>query len=144
MNLITSFLVMNTHQRCLQERVKIWNEPKQVMPNSPDLRWSLEIKLIWTFDTEFPTFFNLTIKPFLSYNVYRSPPAALMLVLETGMAAVQMTLADLEVGENMLIEAYIEEHVFAAAYLLSWQLLLAFFKAASAEVGIASAEVGIA
>ena len=31
---------------------------KQVMPKSEDLRRSLEINAIWTFDTEFPTFFN--------------------------------------------------------------------------------------
>ena len=28
------------------------------MPKSQDLSRSLEIKLIWTFDTEFPTIFN--------------------------------------------------------------------------------------
>ena len=31
---------------------------KQVMPKSDDLRRSLEINTIWTFDTEFPTIFN--------------------------------------------------------------------------------------
>ena len=33
-------------------------ELKQVIPKSEDLSRSLEIKLIWTFDTEFPTIFN--------------------------------------------------------------------------------------
>ena len=49
---------MNPHQRCLQAKVINWNEPKQVMPKSKDLSRSLEIKPIWTFDTEFPTIFN--------------------------------------------------------------------------------------
>ena len=31
---------------------------KQVMPKSEDPSSSLEINAIWTFDTEFPTFFN--------------------------------------------------------------------------------------
>ena len=49
---------MNPHQRCVQARVKNRNEPKQVMPNSQYLSRSLEIKVIWTFDTEFPTICN--------------------------------------------------------------------------------------
>ena len=32
MHLITLFRVMNSHQRCLQAKVKYRNEPKQVMP----------------------------------------------------------------------------------------------------------------
>ena len=54
MHLITLFRVLNPHQRCLQAKVKNRNEPKQVLPKSRDLK----IKLIWTFDTEFPTIFN--------------------------------------------------------------------------------------
>ena len=49
---------MNPHQRCLHAKVKNRNEPKQVMAKSQDLCRSLEIKLIWTFHTEFPTIFN--------------------------------------------------------------------------------------
>ena len=49
---------MNSHQRCLQAKVKYQNEPKQVMPKSDDRSRSLEINVIWTFDTEFPTIFN--------------------------------------------------------------------------------------
>ena len=53
---------MNPHQRCLQAKVKNQNERKQVhvMPKSQDLSRSLEIKIIWTFDTEFPTIINKT------------------------------------------------------------------------------------
>ena len=58
MHPITLFWVMNPHQRCLQAKVKYRNEPTQVKPKSEDLSRSLEIKQIWTFDTEFPTIFN--------------------------------------------------------------------------------------
>ena len=49
---------MNPHQRYLQAKVKYRNEPKQATPKSEDSSRSPEIKLIWTFDTEFPTIFN--------------------------------------------------------------------------------------
>ena len=49
---------MNPQQRCLQAKVKNWNEPNQVMPKSQDLSRSPQIKLIWTFDIEFLTIFN--------------------------------------------------------------------------------------
>ena len=55
---MTLFRVMNPHQRCLQAKVKYRNQPKQVMPKSKDLSRSLEIKPIWTLNTEFPTIFN--------------------------------------------------------------------------------------
>ena len=44
---------------------KIWNEQKQVQPKSQDLSRSLEIKVIWTFDTEFPTYIFIYI-----YNLH--------------------------------------------------------------------------
>ena len=56
MHLITLFRVMNPHQRCLQAKVKYWNEPKQVMPKSK----SVEINAIWIFYTEFLTIFNIS------------------------------------------------------------------------------------
>ena len=37
------------------------NEPKQVIPKRQILNRPLEIKLIWTFDTEFLSIFNKTI-----------------------------------------------------------------------------------
>ena len=58
---------MNPHQRSLQARVKNRNEPKQLMPKSEDLSKSLEIKLTWTFDTEFPTVFNISYT-FITFN----------------------------------------------------------------------------
>ena len=58
MHLVKLFRVINPHQRCLQAKVINWDEPKQVMPKSRDPSRSLEMKLIWSFDTEFPTIFN--------------------------------------------------------------------------------------
>ena len=58
MHLITLFRVMNPHQRCLQAKVRHRNEPQQLMQKSEDLKRSLEIKPIWTFDTEFLTIFK--------------------------------------------------------------------------------------
>ena len=45
--------------RDAKAKVINWNDPKQVMLKSQDLSRSLEIKPIWTFDTEFPTFFSI-------------------------------------------------------------------------------------
>ena len=45
---MTLFRVMNPPKRCLQAKVKYWNEPKQVMPTNEDLSRSLEICAIWT------------------------------------------------------------------------------------------------
>ena len=44
----------------LTSQSKNQNEPKLVMPKNQDLSRSLEIKVIWTFDAEFPTIFNET------------------------------------------------------------------------------------
>ena len=41
---------------------------KQVMPKSEDLRRSLEINAIWTFDTEIPTIFNKSY----TYIIFKS------------------------------------------------------------------------
>ena len=42
----------------LQAKVKYHNELKQVMSRSEDLSRSLEIKPIWTFESEFPTVYS--------------------------------------------------------------------------------------
>ena len=64
---------MNPHQRYLQAKVKYQREPKQVMPKSEDLSRSLEINAIRTFDTEFPTIFNISCTCFIfkSADKYR-------------------------------------------------------------------------
>ena len=57
---VTLFRVLNPHHRCLHAKVKNRNEPKEVMPKNQDLIKSLEITILWKFDTEFPTIFNKT------------------------------------------------------------------------------------
>ena len=59
---------MNPLKRCLHAKVKYWNEPKQVMPKSKHISRSLEIKPIWTFDTDFSTFSNNHAHIFIVYN----------------------------------------------------------------------------
>ena len=53
MHLITLLWDIDPHQRCLQAKVKNRNEPKQVMANCQHLCRSLEIELIWTYETVF-------------------------------------------------------------------------------------------
>ena len=50
--------VMNPHQRGVHGQVKNRNESKQVLPKNEDLSRSLDIRVIWKLDTEFPTIFN--------------------------------------------------------------------------------------
>ena len=57
---ITFFRVMDPHQRCLQAKIEKRNEAKQVMQKGQDRVRLLEINMIWTFHTEFPTSFNKT------------------------------------------------------------------------------------
>ena len=59
---------------------------------------------------------------------------ALMNVLDLSSHAVDHVLGDTDIGETALIESSSEEHTYAIAYLLSWKLLLVFFKSASSEV----------
>ena len=66
--------------------------------------------------------------------VCRSPPAALMSVLEASSEAVELILRSSVVGETMVIEPYIPEHGLTTAYLLTWRLLLTLFRAANSQV----------
>ena len=72
-------------QRCLQAMVKNRNEPKQVMPKSQDLSRSLEIKIIWTFDTEVPAIYNKTCK-YITFKYAVKQTTVLRLPSETGMS----------------------------------------------------------
>ena len=60
LHLITSFRVMNPHHICLQAEVKNWNEPKPVKSKNQDFGWSIEIKVIYTLDSGFPTIVGQT------------------------------------------------------------------------------------
>ena len=63
-----------------------------------------------------------------------SPSPALMSVLDTCRAAVDLIMSDTLVGEHVVIDADTEEDMYTRGYLLCWDLLLTFFKSASSEV----------
>ena len=64
----------------------------------------------------------------------QSPPPALMSVLDTCRAAVDLIMSGIPVGEHIVIDADTEEDLYSRGYLLCWDLLLTFFKAAPSEV----------
>lgn len=66
----------------------------------------------------------------------RSPPPALMSVLETCSTAGDLIMGDALVGNPVVIEADTEEDMYTRGYLLCWDLLLTFFKSAASEVCI--------
>ena len=67
----------------------------------------------------------------------RSPPPALMSVLNTCESAVSLAMSDILIGEPIVIEADTEEDMYIRGYLLCWDLLLTFFKSASSQVSTA-------
>ncbi|XP_013385834.1 E3 ubiquitin-protein ligase listerin [Lingula anatina] len=64
----------------------------------------------------------------------RAPPEPLLSILNTTTNVIDHILGDLKVGERMLIEPHIEEFTVAMGYLLSWKLILEFFKGATSEL----------
>ena len=56
-----------------------------------------------------------------------------MSVLDTCRAAVDLIMSDIPVGEPIVVDADTEEDLYSRGYLLCWDLLLTFFKAASSE-----------
>ena len=65
---------------------------------------------------------------------YRSPPFALMTVLERGSAGIELITTGLSAEDHVTVPAYTEEHTYAMGYLLTWKIILTFFRAASSEV----------
>ncbi|KAE8621680.1 hypothetical protein XENTR_v10004921 [Xenopus tropicalis] len=63
-----------------------------------------------------------------------SPPAALMSVLAIQEDLVESILKEIPVGEFAVIEPLKEEFCFVLGYLLTWKLILTFFKAASSQL----------
>ncbi len=64
----------------------------------------------------------------------RSPPPALMSVLDTCSACVDLILCEVLIGERVSMETDTEEDMYTRGYLLCWNLLLTFFKSAPSEV----------
>ncbi|XP_063812460.1 E3 ubiquitin-protein ligase listerin [Pseudophryne corroboree] len=63
-----------------------------------------------------------------------SPPAALMSVLAVQEDLVESLLEGIQVGEFAIIQPLKEEFCFVLGYLLTWKLILTFFKAASSQL----------
>nr|DBA34456.1 TPA: hypothetical protein GDO54_002013 [Pyxicephalus adspersus] len=63
-----------------------------------------------------------------------SPPAALMSVLAVQEDLVENILRGIQVGEFAAIQPLKEEYCFVLGYLLTWKLILTFFKAASSQL----------
>ncbi|XP_018410868.1 PREDICTED: E3 ubiquitin-protein ligase listerin [Nanorana parkeri] len=63
-----------------------------------------------------------------------SPPAALMSVLAVQEDLIENLLRGIPVGEFAAIQPLKEEFCFVLGYLLTWKLILTFFKAASSQL----------
>ncbi|CAI9579346.1 unnamed protein product, partial [Staurois parvus] len=63
-----------------------------------------------------------------------SPPVALMSVLAVQEDLVENLLRGIQVGEFAVIQPLKEEFCFVLGYLLTWKLILMFFKAASSQL----------
>lgn len=64
----------------------------------------------------------------------RSPPAALMAVLATQEDLLENLLGGIPVGDFAVVQASSEEFCLVLGYLLTWKLILIFFKAAPSQV----------
>ncbi|NXJ93666.1 LTN1 ligase, partial [Corythaixoides concolor] len=65
-----------------------------------------------------------------------SPPAALMSVLATQEVLLENTLECIPVGEFAVIQPLSDEFCLVLGYLLTWKLILAFFKASSSQLRV--------
>ncbi|KAM9456136.1 E3 ubiquitin-protein ligase listerin [Clarias gariepinus] len=65
-----------------------------------------------------------------------SPPAAIMSILTAAEELVENILGSVEVGEFAVVQPLSMEHCCILGYLLSWKLLLIFFKAAPSQLRV--------
>ncbi|XP_041319944.1 E3 ubiquitin-protein ligase listerin isoform X2 [Pyrgilauda ruficollis] len=65
-----------------------------------------------------------------------SPPAALMSILATQELLLENILECIPVGEFAVIQPLSDEFCLVLGYLLTWKLILAFFKAASSQLRV--------
>ncbi len=90
---------------------------------------------------EFPAFDSEREKSLEAEQESRSPPPALMTVLDTCRAAVDLIMGDVPVGEPVVVETDTEEDMYTRGYLFCWDLLLTFFKSAPSEVSLTQNKV---
>uniref|UniRef100_H3AL29 E3 ubiquitin-protein ligase listerin n=1 Tax=Latimeria chalumnae TaxID=7897 RepID=H3AL29_LATCH len=65
-----------------------------------------------------------------------SPPAALMAILGTQEELLGIFLDSVPVGEFAAVQPLSEEYCYVLGYLLTWKLILAFFKAAPSQLRV--------
>ncbi|XP_077977369.1 E3 ubiquitin-protein ligase listerin-like isoform X1 [Glandiceps talaboti] len=92
--------------------------------------YTLLLRLI----SELPKYDEQLIKEDEDKEIILQPPASLMDVYNLTSEYIDGILTDVRVGECVLIEGYSDAYYYSLAYLLSWKLLLAFFKGATAEL----------
>nr|XP_014351692.1 PREDICTED: E3 ubiquitin-protein ligase listerin [Latimeria chalumnae] len=68
--------------------------------------------------------------------LHRSPPAALMAILGTQEELLGIFLDSVPVGEFAAVQPLSEEYCYVLGYLLTWKLILAFFKAAPSQLRV--------
>lgn len=64
----------------------------------------------------------------------RSPPAALMSLLSSQEELLENVLGCVPVGQIVTVKPLSEDFCYVLGYLLTWKLILTFFKAASSQV----------
>ncbi|NXI34543.1 LTN1 ligase, partial [Galbula dea] len=65
-----------------------------------------------------------------------SPPAALISLLAAQELLLENILGSIPVGEFVVIQPLSDEFCLVLGYLLTWKLILAFFKAASSQLRV--------
>lgn len=70
----------------------------------------------------------------VSSLIFRSPPTALMSLLSTQEDLLENVLGCIPVGQIVTIKPLSEDFCYVLGYLLTWKLILTFFKASSSQV----------
>ncbi|KAM6448074.1 E3 ubiquitin-protein ligase listerin [Liasis olivaceus] len=86
--------------------------------------------------SDLPKFDNVDLRSYgdEEEELLLSPPAALMTVLTTQEDLLENILECIPVGEFAVIQPMSEEFCLVLGYLLTWKLILTFFKAASSQL----------
>ncbi|KAL8190612.1 UNVERIFIED_CONTAM: listerin E3 ubiquitin protein ligase 1 [Gekko kuhli] len=86
--------------------------------------------------SDLPEFDNKDLKSYgdEEEELSLSPPAALMTVLATQEDLLENVLECIPVGEFAVVQPLSEEFCIVLGYLLTWKLILTFFKAASSQL----------
>ena len=79
--------------------------------------------------------FNLTHELIIKKcSVHRSPPVALVSVMEASGTLVKLLVQGVRAGDRVTTQLHSSEYTAAMTYLLAWRHMLAFFNGAPSEV----------